>query len=68
MSEQNSVGSMSQAIKVAQDAALAAIAGASDLVTLRALSAELNKKDSPLNSFKSDMGKLPSVEDKRAIG
>jgi len=44
MSEQNSVGSMSQAIKVAQDAALAAIAGASDLVTLRALSAELNKK------------------------
>ena len=68
MSEQNSVGSMSQAIKVAQDAALAAIASASDLVTLRALSAELNKKDSPLNSFKSDMGKLPSVEDKRAIG
>ena len=59
---------MSQAIKVAQDAALAAIAGASDLVTLRTLSAELNKKDSPLNSFKSDMGKLPSVEDKRAIG
>lgn len=68
MSEQNSVGSMSQAIKVAQDAALAAITSAVDLVSLRALSAELNKKDSTLNSFKSDMGKLSSVEDKRAIG
>ena len=68
MSEQNSVGSMSQAIKVAQDAALAAITSAADLVSLRALSAELNKKDSTLNSFKSDMGKLSSVEDKRAIG
>ena len=59
---------MSQAIKVAQDAALAAITSAADLVSLRALSAELNKKDSTLNSFKSDMGKLSSVEDKRAIG
>lgn len=68
MSEQNSVGSMSQAIRVAQDAALAAITGAADLVSLRALSAELNKKDSTLNSFKSDMGKLSSVEDKRSIG
>ncbi len=68
MSEQNSVGSMSQAIKVAQDAALAAITSAADLVSLRALSAELNKKDSTLNSFKSDMGKLSSVEDKRSIG
>ena len=68
MSEQNSVGSMSQAIKVAQDAALAAITSAADLVSLRALSAELNKKDSTLNSFKSDMGKLSSVDDKRAIG
>jgi len=28
----------------------------------------LNKKDSPLNSFKSDLRKLPSVEHKRAIG
>lgn len=62
------MGSMSQAIKVAQDAALAAITSAVDLVSLRALSAELNKKDSTLNSFKSDMGKLSSVEDKRAIG
>jgi len=62
------VGSMSQAIKVAQDAALAAITSAADLVSLRALSAELNKKDSTLNSFKSDMGKLSSVEDKRSIG
>ena len=59
---------MSQAIKVAQDAALAAITSAADLVSLRALSAELNKKDSTLNSFKSDMGKLSSVEDKRSIG
>ncbi len=62
------MGSMSQAIKVAQDAALAAITSAADLVSLRALSAELNKKDSTLNSFKSDMGKLSSVEDKRSIG
>ena len=62
------MGSMSQAIKVAQDAALAAITSAADLVSLRALSAELNKKDSTLNSFKSDMGKLSSVDDKRAIG
>lgn len=62
------MGSMSQAIKVAQDAALAAITNAADLVSLRALSAELNKKDSTLNSFKSDMGKLSSVEDKRSIG
>ena len=53
---------------VAQDAALAAITSAADLVSLRALSAELNKKDSTLNSFKSDMGKLSSVEDKRSIG
>jgi phenylalanyl-tRNA synthetase alpha chain len=32
------------------------------------LSADLNKKDSPLNSFKSEMGKLSSVDDKRSIG
>ncbi|MFM7879228.1 MAG: phenylalanine--tRNA ligase subunit alpha, partial [Acidimicrobiaceae bacterium] len=29
---------------------------------------DLNKKDSPLNSFKSEMGKLSSVDDKRSIG
>ena len=35
---------------------------------LRALGVELNKKESLLNSFKSDMGKLSLVEDKRTIG
>ncbi len=68
MSEQNSVGSMSEAIQSAKDSAMLAIKNAADLAGLRVLSADLNKKDSPLNSFKSEMGKLASVEDKRSIG
>ena len=32
------------------------------------LSADLNKKDSPLNRLKTELGKLNSVEDKRMIG
>ena len=68
MSEQNTVGAISQAIETARDSALQAIKSASDLDALRALGVELNKKESQLNSFKSDMGKLSSVEDKRTIG
>ena len=68
MSDQNSVGSMSVAIGEAKESALSAIKNTADLAGLRALSADLNKKDSPLNSFKSEMGKLSSVEDKRSIG
>ena len=68
MSEQNSVGSMSEAIQTAKDSAMLAIKNAADLAGLRVLSADLNKKDSPLNSFKSEMGKLASVDDKRSIG
>ena len=68
MSEQNSIRSMSEAIQSAKDSAMLAIKNAADLAGLRVLSADLNKKDSPLNSFKSEMGKLASVEDKRSIG
>ena len=59
---------MSEAIRAAKDSALLAIKNAADLAGLRALSAELNKKDSPLNGFKSEMGKLASVDEKRSIG
>lgn len=68
MSEQNQVGSMSQSIEMAKDSALSAIKNAVDLTALRVLAVELNKKESLLNSFKSDMGKLKSVDDKRMIG
>jgi phenylalanyl-tRNA synthetase alpha chain len=68
MSDQNSVESMSSAIIEAKQLAMLAIKKTADLPGLRALSADLNKKDSPLNSFKSEMGKLSSVEDKRTIG
>jgi phenylalanyl-tRNA synthetase alpha chain len=68
MSEQNLVGSMTAAINEAKESAMLAIRSTADLAGLRALSADLNKKDSPLTSFKSEMGKLPSVEDKRSIG
>ena len=68
MSEQNSIRSMSEAIQSAKDSAMLAIKNAADLAGLRVLSADLNKKDSPLNSFKSEMGKLASVDDKRSIG
>ncbi len=47
---------------------MSAIKNMADLAGLRALAADLNKKDSPLNSFKSEMGKLTSVDDKRSIG
>ena len=59
---------MTAAINEAKKSAMLAIRSAADLAGLRALSADLNKKDSLLNSFKSEMGKLPSVEDKRSIG
>ena len=59
---------MTAAINEAKESAMLAIKSTADLAGLRALSADLNKQDSPLNSFKSEMGKLPSVEDKRSIG
>ena len=59
---------MTAAINEAKESAMLAIKSTADLAGLRALSADLNKKDSPLSSFKSEMGKLPSVEDKRSIG
>jgi phenylalanyl-tRNA synthetase alpha chain len=59
---------MRLAIGGAKDSAMSAIKSTTDLAGLRALSADLNKKDSPLNGFKSEMGKLSSVEDKRSIG
>ena len=59
---------MTAAINEAKESAMLAIRSTADLAGLRALSADLNKKDSPLNCFKSEMGKLPSVEDKRSIG
>ncbi len=59
---------MTAAINEAKESAMLAIKSTADLAGLRALSADLNKKDSPLNCFKSEMGKLPSVEDKRSIG
>ena len=68
MADQNSVESMSLAINGAKESAMSAIKTTADLAGLRALSADLNKKDSPLNSFKSEMGKLSSVDDKRSIG
>ena len=68
MADQNSVESMSLAINGAKESAMSAIKNTGDLAGLRALSADLNRKDSPLNSFKSEMGKLSSVDDKRSIG
>ncbi len=60
--------SMRVAIQTAKDSASKAIKESGDLAGLRTLGAELNKRDSPLNSLKSEMGKLSSVDDKRAIG
>ena len=68
MSDQSSVNPMRQAIEKAQASALLAIETVSDLPALRSLSADLNKKDSPLNGLKTELGKLNSVEDKRTIG
>ena len=68
MADQNSVESMSLAINGAKESAMSVIKNTADLAGLRALSADLNKKDSPLNRFKSEMGKLSSVDDKRSIG
>ena len=56
------------AIESAKDSAMSAIKNTIDLAGLRALSAELNKKDSPINSFKTEMGKWSSIDQKRSIG
>ena len=68
MSEQPAANSMRQTIEKAQASALLAIKTVSDLPALKSLSADLNKKDSPLNGLKTELGKLNSVDDKRMIG
>ena len=68
MSDQSVVTAMTQAVELAQNSALAAIALAKDLSAVKTLTADLNKKDSPLNTLKSDLGKLTSVDDKRTMG
>ncbi len=68
MSDQSVVSAMRQTVETAQTDALAAIKSATDLAAVRTLSAELNKKESPLNALKSDLGKLTSVDDKRTMG
>ena len=68
MSDQSVVTAMTQAVELAQNNALAAIAATKDLSAVKTLTADLNKKDSPLNTLKSDLGKLTSVDDKRTMG
>jgi len=68
MSDQSVVTAMTQAVESAQNSALAAIATTKDLSAVKTLTADLNKKDSPLNTLKSDLGKLTSVDDKRTMG
>ena len=68
MSDQSVVTAMTQSVELAQNSALAAIALAKDLSAVKTLTADLNKKDSPLNTLKSDLGKLTSVDDKRTMG
>ena len=68
MSDQSVVTAMTQAVELAQNNALAAIAATKDLSAVKTLTADLNKKDSALNALKSDLGKLTSVDDKRTMG
>jgi phenylalanyl-tRNA synthetase alpha chain len=68
MSDQSVITAMTQAVESAQNSALAAIATTKDLSAVKTLTADLNKKDSPLNTLKSDLGKLTSVDDKRTMG
>jgi len=68
MSDQSVVTAMTQAVELAQNSALAAIAATKDLSAVKSLTADLNKKDSALNALKSDLGKLTSVDDKRTMG
>ena len=68
MSDQSVVTAMTQAVELAQNNALAAIAATKDLSAVKTLTADLNKKDSALNTLKSDLGKLTSVDDKRTMG
>ena len=68
MSDQSVVTAMTQAVELAQNNLLAAIAATKDLSAVKTLTADLNKKDSALNALKSDLGKLTSVDDKRTMG
>ena len=68
MSDQSVVTAMTQTVELAQNSALTAIAATKDLSAVKTLTADLNKKDSPLNTLKSELGKLTSVDDKRTMG
>jgi len=68
MSDQSVVTAMTQTVELAQNSALVAIAATKDLSAVKTLTADLNKKDSPLNTLKSELGKLTSVDDKRTMG
>jgi phenylalanyl-tRNA synthetase alpha chain len=68
MSDQSVITAMTQTVELAQNSALAAISATKDLSAVKTLTADLNKKDSPLNTLKSELGKLTSVDDKRTMG
>ena len=68
MSEISPVDEMRRAIDTARESALAKIKAARDSGELRDLGIELNKKDSRLVALKSEMGKLSSTDEKRAVG
>lgn len=68
MNDQSALTVMRQALVEAEATAIKAISSASDLASIRSLTADLNKKESPLNALKSELGKLPSVDDKRTMG
>ncbi|MEZ5216852.1 MAG: phenylalanine--tRNA ligase subunit alpha [Ilumatobacteraceae bacterium] len=55
-------------IRAASDAAIAALSAAGDLDTLRSLETDLLGKRGPLAQFKTQMGKLATVDDKRDVG
>ncbi|MEN9822767.1 MAG: phenylalanyl-tRNA synthetase alpha chain [Actinomycetota bacterium] len=55
-------------VRVAADAAVARLAGAGTLAEARALEAELLGKKGPFAEFKTRLGALPSVDEKKAAG
>ena len=55
-------------VRAAADAAIARLAGATTLAEARALEAELLGKKGPFAEFKTRLGALPSVEEKKAAG
>jgi phenylalanyl-tRNA synthetase alpha chain len=55
-------------VRAAADAAVARLAGAGTLAEARALEAELLGKKGPFAEFKTRLGALPSVDEKKAAG